>query len=367
MRTLILFYFSLLNITVYGLETNNFKRRSELLDNPKQGLINLFILNDFVNNGIRKAMEGSNNAIKKSERGSCLVDIKRKPPIFMKRVEEILNGSIVQGAIEEFAEDNESIHKVPYFDSFFKSLSNEKTLYEAGWEVYKLSSSINLNGHIIGTDKLSHFFGGSLAPYTNAFRHGEGNIKGLKQSNNTENEMFGLDMSGVKSYADMAANVSGMKFWKNLVSKKSSGVFSYIVCNPQSGLYEVNRDFDFSNYVSDLWDEGLNCNVFHKTPYPYKKKKMPKNVEKTTPQVSYENYLKDQGMSCPVDKGFCIKEAKKPCATYLLSAVCFQMNEIQANEYCPDYDLFVLSKQNKSNYQFKRSKHSNSSSAVISK
>lgn len=67
---------------------------------------------------------------------------------------------------------------------------------------------------------------------------------------------WGILSSGVYSYADLAANYDGMKFWKQL----TTGENPYFAC--RNGEWRRTREFNWSEYVSDAWDEGINCNRY---------------------------------------------------------------------------------------------------------
>lgn len=71
-----------------------------------------------------------------------------------------------------------------------------------------------------------------------------------------ENGSWGLGFTGVKSYGDMAANFEGYQFWAQL----TSGSNPYFRCSNHK--WKMRRAFHWTEYVSDSWDEGINCNEY---------------------------------------------------------------------------------------------------------
>lgn len=71
-----------------------------------------------------------------------------------------------------------------------------------------------------------------------------------------EEGWWGLVGTGVKSYADMAANIEGFHFWNEL----TDGADPYFQC--QDGKWKQAKDFSWSKYIHAGWDEGINCNEY---------------------------------------------------------------------------------------------------------
>jgi hypothetical protein len=98
----------------------------------------------------------------------------------------------------------------------------------------------------IGVDKLGHFF---QLGYDHYYQKTLG-PKGLSDSQviaegkKTEEGSFGLGNTGVYSHADLAANVAGMGFYREL------------------GKGGSNFAFDIRQYVTDAWNEQKNPNAY---------------------------------------------------------------------------------------------------------
>ena len=173
-----------------------------------------------------------------------------------------------------------------------------------------LQSIVKVNGVHIGSDKFGHFFDQGFdlfqkeyAINSNALtEQKDGLSKALDYSTGTEDGMFGLKGSGVKSYGDLSANYGGSVFWKDL----SLGDNPIVNC--QDGKFKVARTFDFKDYVTEAWDEGINCSEYS---------------ESMTKQV--EANLKSRNLSCPVEVAKCQGLEKKYPAEVLnkiVSPIC---------------------------------------------
>lgn len=204
-------------------------------------------------------------------------------------------GNVV-GNFEKYADTSPLIdrHTPPKTDIY----SLRGTLEKMGTPVMStagLGSTINLNGHYIGADKLGHFFNQGYT-YLEVFNEAENSTLGLQNAFDygikTEEGVFGLVTGGVKSYADLAANYSGFAFWLSL----TDGSKPYFRC--RNNKWENVRAFDFKEYVSSAWDEGVNCNEYIPS--------VKKSVETRVKQLEAEsgNKLRYQ---CPISPAECIR------------------------------------------------------------
>src|SRR5262249_15873179 len=78
----------------------------------------------------------------------------------------------------------------------------------------------------------------------------------LEISNVQENSWWGKTATGVHSYGDISANLEGFQFWSALVH----GPHPYFTCT--NGKWKKARIFQWETYVSDAWDEAINCNEY---------------------------------------------------------------------------------------------------------
>lgn len=123
----------------------------------------------------------------------------------------------------------------------------------------------------IGTDKIDHFFSRGYK-YFLAFKRAGGTstaLKALLQDGfRLESGLWGQIATGVFSYGDLAANFHGLRFWNDVLGQPTnSGDYfwvaqsqPYVACQRQRWVQL--RNFDWSRYIDDAWDETVNCNLF---------------------------------------------------------------------------------------------------------
>ena len=145
----------------------------------------------------------------------------------------------------------------------------------------ELSDVVNINGHLIGLDKMGHFFAEGWQ-YFELTQYKKNNIdQALKWGKEQEAGKFGYTTTGIFSFADLVANFNGWRFWNKVLLKEKDplkGAIStffnkpYITCEIQIidslknkkivKAWEYNTRFDLSEYVDGAWDEGNNCNSY---------------------------------------------------------------------------------------------------------
>jgi len=144
-----------------------------------------------------------------------------------------------------------------------------------------LSDVVNINDHLIGLDKMGHFFAEGWQ-YFELTQYKEQNIdQALKWGEEQETGKFGYTTTGIYSFADLVANFNGWRFWNKVLLKERdplkgaiSDFFSkpYISCEIQLidsiknkrivKAWEENTRFDLLEYVDGAWDEGNNGNKY---------------------------------------------------------------------------------------------------------
>jgi RHS repeat-associated protein len=108
------------------------------------------------------------------------------------------------------------------------------------YEVNGLSAEIP-----IGTDKLGHFFAQGYEYFEIANIQGKGKVAAIEYGEKTEKEKFGLQTTGVFSYADLEANLSGLQFYID-------------IWNDPFTTFQTN------NYLTPEWNEEVNPNFYSK-------------------------------------------------------------------------------------------------------
>lgn len=341
--------------SVYSWETDNFTYRRKILKaSDAEKKQNLYALNDETNRRIEEAIKGYNKM-----GVNCNEDLKlltkkeknmwgeRKMPKIYSQIKSVLGGTIF-GAMETWSEKSDKVTK--YGDGNY--------IYGSDFlaNFYDLQTAFNLNGHVVGPDKLGHFVDQGFELYQELLSEDDmkkGFDKAMVHSNKMEDSYYGLDASGVKSYGDMSANYSGLKFWYNLYGKDNS----YLKCDKKSGKISMNRDFDWSEFADDTWDQGINCSTFEASPNPYKhgQYRSRKNLYTTEMDEGLKEYLAkvDKTLQCPDDLGRCQEISKQPCSKFYVSPKCLFAANTKLT--CPlnDFDK-LLAVEDKKGYKYNR-------------
>lgn len=122
--------------------------------------------------------------------------------------------------------------------------------------------TMRVNGVFIGTDKFEHFLGSGYNYFKKHFLKEKSLKKAMKIGLKAETGLLGAYTTGVMSYADMVANFNGMRFWNTMLGKRLDPltgleVSPYLTCD--DGKWKKLRNIDFSVYIDNAWDEGINC------------------------------------------------------------------------------------------------------------
>lgn len=153
---------------------------------------------------------------------------------------------------------------------------------------YYASGLFRINDIVFGDDKLGHFLQVGYIMYFAVKRKQDPNFKDARSflirmadkvsgdekfrekspkqglelvyaySRYMEDNQWGMKGSMARSYGDIAANVEGFKFWSDL----TEGDRPYLKMNT-FGQWEQVRSFDWTEYVSHAWDEGVNRSDFY--------------------------------------------------------------------------------------------------------
>jgi hypothetical protein len=180
----------------------------------------------------------------------------------------------------------------------------------------ELSDVIRIDGHLVGLDKLGHFFSEGWQ-YFELTEDVENNIDdALTWGKEKESGLYGYTTTGIFSFADLVANFNGWRFWNKVLLKHDDPLKGfiaqlfdrpYVTCDIQIldslkqrklvKAWEYNSRFDFSEYIDGAWDEGNNCNSYADPIIEAKVMARIHNV--------------DPGFACPVNPGACSEAREK--------------------------------------------------------
>ena len=189
-----------------------------------------------------------------------------------------------------------------------RSISIEESIYK-GWSLFEgailniskdsalaLSPTIRMGDTVIGVDKLEHMFGMGSRYYKDFHIKGKSLSKTLRNGIFKEKTILGGNIfaTGVFSYADLAANFNGMRFWNHMLGEDKDvigqNIEPYVVC--VDNKYEVNSrsSIDFSNYIDASMDESINCSKYASR----------KSVKRINNAIKTMAKSLDQDVSCPM-------------------------------------------------------------------
>ncbi len=193
----------------------------------------------------------------------------------------------------------------------------------------ELSDVVNVNGHLVGLDKVGHFFAEGWRYFEMIEDDGETIDSAIEWGREKEAGMYGYTSTGIFSYSDLAANLNGWRFWNKVLLKRDDifkGVIAnffdrpYVTCDIQIiqsirnrkiiRAWAFNTRFDLSDYIDGAWDEGNNCNSYAD----------PIIEEKVTARINNV----DPDVECPLIAKHCIDARKKYgyYAKYVLHPYC---------------------------------------------
>jgi hypothetical protein len=164
---------------------------------------------------------------------------------------------------------NDSIYRdIDYIEGFSLNLK-------------ELSDVVNINGHLVGIDKLGHFFAQGWQYFELTHFKGQNINQALERGRQEEAGKFGYSTTGIFSFADLVSNFNGMRFWNKVLLKQEDPLKSalanffnrpYVSCDIQfmasiknkkvRKAWAFNTRFNLSDYIDGSWNEANNCNSY---------------------------------------------------------------------------------------------------------
>lgn len=217
---------------------------------------------------------------------------------------------------------------LPLNDSIYRDIN-----YLEGFSLKMkgLSDVVNIDEHLIGLDKMGHFFAEGWQ-YFELTQYKEQNIEqALKWGEEQETGKFGYTTTGIYSFADLVANFNGWRFWNKVLLKEHdplkgalSSFFNkpYITCEIQIiasfknkriiKAWEENTQFDLLEYVDGAWDEGNNSNNYED---PVIEEKVNSRINNVDADFTYPA-LADECLTAQKKYGYYAKHVLNPsCLT----------------------------------------------------
>ncbi len=116
-------------------------------------------------------------------------------------------------------------------------------------------STVRVNGVLVGSDKLDHFFEEGFKAWKRA-RWGEEPLAGVEWAVKTENGKYGLSTSEAFSFGDLRADDDGTTFYETLLDPGGVAVIG------EDGCLDLAEPFTWRDWVNWEYDEVLNPPVY---------------------------------------------------------------------------------------------------------
>lgn len=193
----------------------------------------------------------------------------------------------------------------------------------------ELSDVVNINGNLVGLDKIGHMFSEGWQYFGLTREEGETLVKAMAWGKEQEAGKYGYVTTGIFSFGDLVANFHGWRFWNSVLGKKDDPLHGfwrnlltrpYVSCDIQVidsvryrkivRAWELKKHFDLAEYVDGMWDEGNNCNSYADSTIEAK--------------VSTRIHEVDPLFTCPAVPQFCEDARKRygSYAKYLIHPAC---------------------------------------------
>lgn len=131
-----------------------------------------------------------------------------------------------------------------------------------------LAPLIKIGDQVIGTDKIEHMFGMGFSYFHRFYFKEKSLFRVLKYGIFSEKTILGGNRlaTGVFSYADLAANFNGMRFWNHILGLRKDiighDIGPYVECVEDKFVIVKKNPIDFRNYIDASMDESINCAKF---------------------------------------------------------------------------------------------------------
>ena len=286
----ILIFISLFLSPLFASEVDSFHHRFDSLKDATDSI------NQYSNDLFDKVLEKSNNSENRCDENKLYKNLR-------KEFHNILSGSFNKYISNSI--DIERI-RIKTANSIYGDFTARDSVVLGFYSKYitdPLATAINIHGHFVGTDKFEHFAGTGFVYFKNHYLHNKSIEETLNIGERAENGILGAYTTGVISYGDMSAEFNGMRFWNHILAKNpdilSVNLGPYVEC--KNNQWIKVKPIDFSQYVDDAWDEGINCSKLRTKKMLEKVKASIMNLEEETGRV----------YTCPMDNDASLKSIIK--------------------------------------------------------
>ncbi|CAH0992380.1 hypothetical protein SIN8267_02499 [Sinobacterium norvegicum] len=213
-------------------------------------------LNQELNRRFKFGIAGANQAMAEAQTGCDTDKLYQQLRYAFAGNKDALVGNDIVSQLSDDSNIPSVIVQRP--DSVYRDISliSGIDLYTGG-----LGAIIDINGNIIGVDKIGHFLAQGW-DYFQAIEVEGGSLdEAMQWGEKTEASYYGLWTTGLFSHADLTANFNGYRFWLALLSPDrdplNATASAYLHCDNQQWL--INRPLDIADYIDGAWDEANNC------------------------------------------------------------------------------------------------------------
>lgn len=239
---------------LYASEVDSFNQRYEPLENSREAINKKF------NKYFQQALDEANQAR----------DLCSKEELY-----DALRDKFRNHVFDEFTKwltntEQLDMIRTRVEDSIYKDFNIFQSIIQGGYaRVFKDPTGriLNFNGHRIGTDKFEHMLGSGFSYFEIHYLEQRPIEDALSKGWKAETGFMGSLMTGVMSYADMAANFQGMRFWNHVLNQGADilgeDLGPYVSCRDYNWVQI--KEVDLGAYINNSLDEGTNCSRF-RTP-----------------------------------------------------------------------------------------------------
>ena len=138
--------------------------------------------------------------------------------------------------------------------------------------LFGIGATFKVDGVLIGSDKLGHFFSQGRKFYRRWLRTRD-EARAAARSAYTERAIFGQMTTGDYSNADLVANYEGHRFYRSLFE---DGIVpgKPAILRREGGRWVLQREFDWADHVNPYWDEALYPNHYDRLLHVHMRKRL---------------------------------------------------------------------------------------------